>query len=250
MSTRPKFKFPASTLVRSARLLAAALEDSAYEAAMTERLGADFTTAFPGKIILLTGKVTAQSGKTGDVSGLTKEQQDQFDEMERLTHGARRTAKLAFPGQTTLLGEEFQVGAGDSKSLEAELGHATKTHAAALKYADALQAKGWLPKDTTLLGQTITALGGKDVEQESAFDDRLGMTNEKIIVANDLYHDCLVAQNAARLEYPGGKDATGSARNVTARARFLLDEFPPRDRSEPDGGTQGGTTPPPPQPNP
>lgn len=76
------------------------------------------------------------------------------------------------------------------------------------------------------------------------------MTNEKIITASDLYHDCLVVQNAARLEYPGGKDTTGSARNVSARARFLLDEFPPRDRSAPDGGTQGGTAQPPPSPTP
>ncbi len=66
----------------------------------------------------------------------------------------------------------------------------------------------------------------------------------KIIAANALYEDCLTLQNAARLQYPAKIDTTGNAQNVTERARFLLEEFPPRDRSQPDGGTQGGDPPP------
>ena len=45
------------------------------------------------------------------------------------------------------------------------------------------------------------------------------------------------------LQYPCGTDAAGNAKNITERARFLLNEFPPRDREKPDGGTQGGDTP-------
>ncbi len=245
MSTRPKFRFPLATLTHSAGLLGGALADAAYTAAMDARLDAGFAAAFDARVAAVTGKATAQSGQTGDISGLTGERREKFEEMERLTAGARRSAKLAFPGQDTVLRAEFQVGVADSKSLEAELGHATKTHAATLKYATELKAKGWIAADSTLLGTTIEALGGKDIEKEEAVDDRLGLTNEKVIAANALYHDCLTIQNAARLQYPGGKDAAGNARNVTERARFLLDEFPPRDRSEPDGGTQGETTPPP-----
>jgi len=37
-------------------------------------------------------------------------------------------------------------------------------------------------------------------------------------------------KNTARLQYPGGFDAQGNARNLTARARFLLEEFPPRNQ--------------------
>jgi hypothetical protein len=34
------------------------------------------------------------------------------------------------------------------------------------------------------------------------------------------------------LQYPGGTNAAGHAKNVTERAHFLLDSFPPRERSK------------------
>ena len=46
-------------------------------------------------------------------------------------------------------------------------------------------------------------------------------------------------QNATRLQHPTKTDAAGNAQNVTERARFLLEKSPPRDRSKPNGGTQG-----------
>lgn len=172
MSTRRKLAFPLCVLVGAAEGLESAIADSASKPAMDERL----TTAFHGKIQALTGDAAAQSSQTGDIAELTLQQRQDFNEMERLAAGARRSAKLAFPGQSALLRAEFMVG-GD-----------------------------------------------------------------------DLYHDCLVIQNAARLQYPAQTDAYGNAQNVTPRARFLLDESP-RDRSQPDGGTQGGdSTPPPPAP--
>ena len=244
MSTHRKFNFPFATLTHNAGLLGSALADDAYQPAMEERLGADFVATFPLKITGVTCKSTAQSSQTGDISSLTIQQQADYKEMERLAGGARRSARLAFPGQDTLLNAEFQVGEGAVKAISAVIGRAGLTHAAALKYAAELQAKGWVAKDTAALGTAAGKLKDVGTEHENASDERLGLTDEKIIKANDLYHDCLVIQNAARLEYPGGKDAAGNARNITGRARFLLDEFPPRDRSQPDGGTQGGTAPP------
>ena len=238
MSTRRKFNFPLATLTHSADLLGKAVVDPDYQAAMTARLGAEFITAFPAKITALTGGATAQSSQTGDLSQLTVQQQEDFQEMERLTAGARRTARLALPGQDTVLSAEFQVGEAGSKSLAATIARARLTHAAALKYATELQTKGWIPADTTALGTAIAALAEVGTEQEQASDDRLGLTNEKIIAANALYADCLTLQNAARLQYPAGTDAAGNAKNITQRARFLLEQFPPRDREKPDGGTQ------------
>jgi hypothetical protein len=245
MTTPRKFNFPLATLTSSARLLGKALTDPDYQAAMTLRLGAQFITDFPGKITAVTGDAAAQSSQTGDLSTLTAKQQADFREMERLAGGARRSARLAFPGQDTVLSAEFQVGEADSKSLSATIDRARLTHAAAIKYATALQAKGWIPADTDSLGNAIAGLAGVDTEQEEAKDERLGFTNEKTIAANALYADCLAIQNAARLQYPSGTDAAGNAKNITERARFLLNEFPPRDREKPDGGTQGGDTPPP-----
>ena len=250
MSTRRKFNFPLATLTHSADLLGKAVVDPDYQAAMTARLGAEFITAFPAKITTLTGGATAQSSQTGDLSQLTVQQQEDFQEMERLAAGARRTARLALPGQDTVLSAEFQVGEAGSKSLAATIARARLTHAAALKYATELQTKGWIPADTTALGTAIAALGTAiaalaevGTDQEQASDDRLGLTNEKIIAANALYADCLTLQNAARLQFPAGTDAAGNAKNITECARFLLEEFPPRDREKPDGGTQEPTPP-------
>jgi hypothetical protein len=243
MSTRRKFSFPVATLIRSADFLGKALTDPAYQAAMSARLPAPFIADFSGKITALTGGATAQSSQTGDLSQLTVQQQEDFHEMERLTAGARRSARLAFPGQDTLLSAEFQVGEAGSRSLSATIARARLTHAAALKHASALQAQGWIAADTTALGTAIAALAAVGNQQEQASDERLGLTNEKIMAANALYADCLTIQNAARLAYPARTDAAGNAKHITERARFLLEEFPPRDRSLPDGGTQGGDSP-------
>jgi hypothetical protein len=238
MTTRRKFNFPLSTLTSAADSLSKALVDPAYQTSMTQRLGADFITVFPQKITRLAGGSAAQSSQTGELSNLTTQQQEAFIEMERLAAGARRSARLAFPGQDTVLSAEFQVGEAESKSISATIARAHLTHTATLKYASQLQAKGWLPDDTTALAAAIATLGNIAPQQDQAGDDRMGLTNDKIIIANDLYTDCLAIQNAARLQYPAKTDAAGNVQNVTPRARFLLDEFPPRDREKPDGGTQ------------
>jgi hypothetical protein len=206
---------------------------------MLVRLGEGFDTTFATQIDAIPGKSKKQSDQTVAVADLTDEQREHFQEVERLTAGARRTAKLAFPGETTRLREEFKVGIDTPKDLASELSRATAIQLACVKYATQLAAKGFIAADTTALDTAIKALDGVDVEQEATLDDRLDLTGEKTDAANALYHACLVIQNAARLQYPAKKDGT----NATARARFLLDEFPPRDRIEPDGGTQGGATP-------
>jgi hypothetical protein len=246
MSTRRKFTFPLATLIRSAELLRDALTDSAYQEAMTVRLGEQFIADFPSKITAVTGKATAQSGQKGDLSQLTAAQQADFKEMERLAAAARRSARQAFPGQDTLLSAEFQVGVIDSQSLSATIARARLTHAAAIKHVAALKTQGWIPADATALLNAINGLAGIDSEQEQAKDESEGLTNEKTIAANTLYADCLAIQNAARLQYPGGTDSKGNEKNITERARFLLNEFPPRDREKPDGETPpaGDETPP------
>ena len=211
MSTRRKFAFPLATLTRVAGLLKVALADPDYTATMTLRLGADFATELGKKITAVTGKGTAQSGQTGAVAELTKEQQTHFDEMERLTAGARRSARLAFPGDTTRLREEFQVGIVEPKTLAAEVERAGKVHAACQRHAAALAAKGWIAADTTALSEAVAALTGTDADHEEARDDRAGLTNEKTIAANALYEATLTLQNAARLAYPAKTDAAGKA---------------------------------------
>ena len=65
--------------------------------------------------------------------------------------------------------------------------------------------------------------------------ERKDLTGALTRAANALYAECLAVQNAARLQYPSPQPGTEAA-----RVRFQLETFPPRDRSQPDGGPQGG----------
>ncbi len=196
----------------------------------------NFTTRFLAQITLVGGKGIEQSSTTGDIGQLTQAQTDALDEFERLCTGARRSAKLAFPGDTTLLHSEFQVGkhgAADSDTLEDIKTRVNLIIAACKKYAAALKKKGFLPKDTVELETNLGILTGKGLVQEKTLDTRVGLTAEKITAGNVLYEMTLTVQNAARLQYPSTKVG-----NDTARARFLLEEYPPRDKSDPADGTQ------------
>lgn len=104
-----------------------------------------------------------------------------------------------------------------------------------IQYGTKVSAK---PADSDALEAAIKESPSASEHQDEALDDRKGLTAQKITAANDLYHDALSIQNAARLEYPANKPGI-----ETARARFRLETFPPRDRSDPAGGTQTPTAP-------
>lgn len=245
MSDKRKFSFALSVLLRAADGFEDALEDTDYAAAMQDRLGDDtatpplvYLTAFTAAIAAVRAEVANQSGKTGDAGDLTIDQRAAFGEVERLSAGARRSARLAFPGDDVKLRSEFQVGILEPNDLGSILGRADKTLTAARKYAADLKKKGWKPADATALEAALGLLSGVALDQDEALADRAMMTAALTRKANALYDDCLAVQNAARLEYPSTVAGTEAA-----RARFQLDTFPPRDRSQPDGGTQPSTTP-------
>lgn len=237
-----KFKGPLSALLLAGDQLQDAVTDTDYATAMQERLGANAGTILAGKLAAVRTELEHQSGQTGTAGTLTQHEHAAFGDVERLTSGARRSARLAFPGQEVVLHSEFQVGVDTPKTLAAELERADLIKTACVKYATQLAAKGWLARDTTALGAAIAALSGTDTDQGEAFADRAEMTADLTRGANDLYDEMLRIQNAARLEYPSTQPGTEAA-----RARFLLNSFPPRDRSQPDGGINpppGPPTPP------
>lgn len=147
--------------------------------------------------------------------------------------GARRSAGLAFAKNDVRLRNEFQVGIREPQDLASELERAGKILAACATHADALAEHGWLEEDTALLGATIGILGGGDEDQEAAKDKKQGLTKGRNLAANQLYKMCLSVQNAARLAFPNTKAADDPA-VVEARARYLLDEFPPRGGASAD----------------
>ena len=239
---KSKFHFPLSVLIGASRRLHDALTDTVFATVMADRLNTDtdtptgnFATRFSAELDALGAGDVSQKSKTGQTGSLTRSQDTDIAELERLMAGARRSARLAFPSDHVKLHSEFQVGINEPQTLDAELERANLILAGCQQAENvpALKVQGWLPKDTTALAAAIAQLSGSSLAKDGALGERIGLTGEKIVAANAVYADALRIQNAARLEYPANKPGTEAA-----RARFLLDEFPPRDRSEPSGGTQ------------
>ena len=240
MSDKRKFTFPLSTLLHAADSFNDALGDTDYAPAMVARLDDPaetppliFRTLFETSIAAVRTEVRNQGGKTGDAGDLTKEQAAAFKEVERLTSGARRSARQAFPGDTVKLRSEFQIGIFKPQGFDAQITRAGKTLDAAKKYAAALKKEGWVASDATDLETALATFDGVVIDQDEALADRAQFTGALTRASNLLYKLCLSIQNAARLAFPSTKPNTEAA-----RLRFLLESFPPRDRSQPDGGTQ------------
>ena len=88
------------------------------------RLPANYLTETTTALGKLPADVTGQKNAKGETGNLTVAQQDNLDLLLHCMSQARKTAKLAFPGQTVKLHQEFQIGAHDSHELGAVLGRA------------------------------------------------------------------------------------------------------------------------------
>ncbi len=245
-----RFNFLLSILLRDGGKLLAAINDPAHIALIKARLGESIPSDVNNKLVAVRDILNLQAGKTGEAGELTQDQQLALHEMERLTAGARRTANLAFRGQKVVLHDEFQVGINEPQGLDAELLRAGIIAASCANRATELAKEGWIAADTALLNAAIAKLTGTDQEHQDAIIDRMELTGEATRAANALYDQLLRVQNAARLQWPlppAGVEMPSGI--LSARNKFLLDTFPPRDRSQPDAGATG-TPPPTPPPAP
>lgn len=243
MPANRTFDFPISTLIRDAKRLHGALIDTVTGPAVARRLAKKnsvagepdivFAPLFLAQIQLVEHGGVAQSGAIGEIGEMTQEQILAFAEMERLLSAARRSAGLAFPKSDVRLRNEFQVGIHEPSDFASEIDRAKRVLAACRTHANALDDHGWLEEDSDQLDGLIDQLDGDDAEHEAAKDKKKGFTAARNLAANTLYKMCLTVQNAARLAYPSTKAATDET-ILVARNRYLLDEFPPRNREKPD----------------
>jgi hypothetical protein len=227
------FKFPLALLVKQAGRLQNALNDATIGPPVVSRLAAGFVPAFSTLLEKVSGAPAGTPSHVGDVGTLTQEQNDAFHEMLRLMAGARRTAGLAFKGNSVVLHNEFQVGIHEPQGLGDEVARAKIILAACQKYSAQLAVEGWTAQEATDLDTAIGGLSGIDLQQEETKDAGPGQTAVNIVDANLLYKNCLTIQNAGRLQFPSTKDG-----NETPRARYLIGEFPPH------GHDDTGSTPP------
>ena len=244
-NNKPKrrFTFPVSILFRDARNLLAAINNPLYIDAMKLRLGESIASDVNNRISATKDAMNLQATKKGEAGELTEAEALALHTLARLTAGARRTASQVFRGQTVVLHDEFKVGVTEPQGLDADLLRAEVIANSCVVRAVELKTQGWLASDTATLVAAIATLTGKDQEHEDAILDGITLTSDAIRAANALYDELLRVQNAARLQWPlppAGVEI--ASETLAARNKFLLDTFPPRDRSQPDGGA-GGTPP-------
>lgn len=144
---------------------------------------------------------------------------------------ARKTAKLAFFGQTVKLHQEFLVGLQENHGLADVLGRAD-TLLASVQKADnltALKLKGWTDADTQAFVAVRGTFPASTVVQKSSQSEAKKKTIVKTTDASDAYEHVLTVQHAGDLEYPAIDPA-----NAPIRAEFRLGIFPPNHHNGTD----------------
>src|SRR5471032_165831 len=102
-SNQRGFGFSFGSLQSDAQRLLGAINDNTFGAPVVTRLPATFVADFTAQVALAAKLGTDKSGAIGTLATLTAAQRQALLDFARLASVARRTAKLAFPGQDTLL---------------------------------------------------------------------------------------------------------------------------------------------------
>lgn len=230
--------FPIGTLTLNGQLILAA---GAKHPEFAVRLQDGYLAATAAVLAKIPADLSGQKAAKGELAALTKAQAEKLDKLTYAMNQARATAKLAFPGETVKLREEFQVGAQEHNDLGSILTRAdiiiaslqTETNAPAIK------AKGWIEADTTALA-SLRDTFPKSIEiKQQTHSGGKAATEVKDADVSNLYERLLTIQNAANLHWP----AT-NPENTRIRDEFRLNTFPPA------GGSSKPATPPSPAPAP
>lgn len=233
-----RLHFPVSILRYNENLIIAAAKGYAD---VTARLDVDYAKDTETMLAALGGDVVDQSKEHGELGVLTKEQELSLVELQHLMSVARKTAKLAFPGQTVKLRQEFQIGAHQSFALPALLQRADVIFGSLVNLDNlaALKTKGWTVNDSKAFETARAAFGTPEEEQEKLKAKAKASTGTKNEDAVKVYERLLTIQNAANLQYP----ATSVA-NAEVRAEFRLGIFPPEHHHSPEDHPTPTPTPP------
>jgi hypothetical protein len=226
------FHFPIAILTYNGNLI---LTAALMHPEVTARLPAGFVAAAAASLTKVTADVTGQKNAHGELGNLTAAQILNLETLQHCMNQARQTGKLAFPGQTVKLHQEFQVGVNHPNDLGSILARADIILAAVVSNLPALKLKGWTDAETSAFTVSRQTFGTTTPAQQTAKSGAKDATATKNADAADLYDKLLTIQNAADLQWP----ATDPA-NTGVRDEFRLNTFPPAS------GNAGG--PPPPAP--
>jgi hypothetical protein len=212
---------PIPVIVYNGNLVVAAAQK--YPKVIT-RLPADYLTETTTSLGKLPTDVAVQKDARGETGNLTAAQQKNLDTLLYWMRQARKTARLAFFGQTVKLHEEFLMGVQNDHGIASVLGRADTILASVQKTDNlaALKIKGWTDADTQNFVAARSTFPASTVVQQSAQSEAKKKTIAKTTDASDAYEHVLTIQHAGDLEYPAIDPD-----NAPIRAEFRLDIFPP-----------------------
>jgi len=237
MNNNHKPHCPVSVIVYNGNLIVAAAIKYPNVAA---RLPAGYVDATTAALAKLPVDAAGQKDAKGETGNLTAAQQQNEMRLLHWMQQARKTARLAFFGQTVKLHEEFLMGVQNDHGLPAVLGRADIILTSVQKPENlaALKLKGWTDADTTAFAAVRATFPVSTVTQKSAQSEAKKVTVTKSADAADAYEHVLTLQHAGDLEYP----ATDPA-NAPIRAEFRLGLFPPNPHTTHTTPTPPSTTP-------
>jgi hypothetical protein len=218
---------PVPVIIFNGNLIVAAAQKYPKVAA---RLPAGYLTETTTALDKLLADLNSQKIAKGETGNLTAAQQANLSVLLHCMSQARMTAKLAFPGQTVKLHQEFQIGVPGSEALDAELSRADIILAAIQtgENLPALKLKGWTDAETTAFTTARAAFPASTSTQQSSQSDAKKATATKTNDAAEAYEHILTIQNAASLEFPLTEPA-----NAPIRAEFRIGLFPPDHHTGP-----------------
>ena len=227
-NNKSQVHMPVPILIGEGRLI---LDAGIAHPEVADRLDKDYLKTTETVLGNVKTQATGQKQQRGKTAVLTMEQLDKIADFQHWKTQARKTAKLAFKGQTVKLHEQFQVGVHKPHDLQSQLqrGRVILAACQAQENAGPLASKGWTADETTALDNSIKAIEGDKTLLEAAKDAGVGLTGTRNVSVDDLYERLLTIQHAATLEWRDNDPA--SAQTL---ADFRLGKFPPRNHPQPD----------------
>lgn len=240
MIIRRIFTFPIATLYAEADLILTTAESAEEKPLIDARLDDGHVATTRALLSQLNPDDDSTHRIRGLLGTMTQVQRDAIKKVNKFKSRARKSARLAYRGQSVLLHETFLIGNDGPADIGTMLQNADTllTSCSHPDHAAALKKQGWIAKDNADFATAI------EVARE-AFKDNLDIkadskdeTNETTQQANQLYLALLSIQNAANNEHD---EDDPTHRGI--RAKYRLGLFPPTD-PDPKTPPTDPTTPP------
>ena len=224
MITKRIFTFPVATLFAEADLILTTAESAAESLLINARLDDGHVADTRLLFTTLNPESADKQIIRGQLGTMTVAQRTAIKKVSKIKSLARKSAKLAYRGQTVLLHETFLVGNDGPADIATMLTRADTIQQSCANplHAAALKSQGWIAADNVAFAAAIDAARTAFKDKMDTKADSGDETNQSTQTANDLYLGILAIQNAANIQHDEEHPENRGIRN-----KYRLGLFPP-----------------------